>query len=119
MVLWLFDFGIQPFVHARAVTVAAARPTGAAGGAGDGAVDAPQVVVDLALVVALVQQGGVQPGPGAVAPPAVEAGVNGVPFAVAFGQIAPGCAGAENPQDAVDHHVMGQPGPAGFAVVPR
>src|SRR5262249_41269218 len=89
----------------------------AAGGTGDGAVDAPQVVIEKPLVVALVQQGRVEARPGAVAPPALEAAVDGVPWAVAFGQIAPGGAGAQDPQDAVEYGVVGHPGPAGLAVV--
>ena len=47
----------------------------------------------------------------------VEADVDGVPLAIAIRQIPPGRTGAENPEDAVDVGVVGQPRSAGLAVV--
>ncbi len=48
------------------------RPSRRPAGPNDGAIDTPEVVVDLALVVQFVQQRGGDPDPGAVLPPPIE-----------------------------------------------
>jgi hypothetical protein len=60
-------------------------PGGGSAGADDGAVDAPQVVVDAACVVQFVEQGGDDAAPGAVSTPGVEAVEDGLPGAVLTG----------------------------------
>src|SRR5947209_20395116 len=55
------------------------RPWGCPAGADGGAVDTPQVVIDEALVVQLVQQRGDKTDPGAVLTAGVEAVPNGLP----------------------------------------
>src|SRR5262245_63039123 len=82
------------------------RPGRRPAGADDGAVDAPQVVVELAGVVQFVQQRGDNADPGAVGAPAGEAIGGGLPGAVAFREVAPGSAGMQDPQDAVDDRAM-------------
>src|SRR3954471_16619699 len=74
------------------------RPTGT----DDGAVDTPEVVVDLPLVVRLVQQRGDDPDPGAVLPPSVEGLEDRLPGAVAFREVTPRGAGMKDPEDSVD-----------------
>src|SRR6516165_5806949 len=78
------------------------RPGGSSAGSDNGTVDAPQVVVDLALVVQFVEQRRDDAVPGAVLTPAVEPIVVCLPGAVALGKITPRCPGMENPKDAVD-----------------
>lgn len=82
------------------------RTGGRPAGPDDRAVDAPQVGVDPAVVVQFIQQRGDDAGPGAVAAPAVEAVVGRLPGAVALGEIAPGGAGMEDPEDAVEDRAM-------------
>src|SRR5882724_6399474 len=60
------------------------RPRRRTAGPNNGAIDTPEVVIDLPLVVQLVQQRGDDPDPGAVRPPPVEAPEDGFPGAVAF-----------------------------------
>ena len=78
------------------------RPSRRPAGPDDGAIDTPEVVVDLALVVQFVQQRGDDPDPGAVRPPPVEAFEDRLPGAVAFREVTPRGAGMEDPEDAVD-----------------
>ena len=59
---------------------------------------------------------GQQPVPGAVASPAHEPVIAGLPRAVALGQVPPGRAGAQLPQDAVDHRAVVAPTAAAAAV---
>src|SRR5436309_13817589 len=75
-------------------------------GPDDGAVDAPQVVIDLALVVQFVQQRGGDPGPSAIPAPPIEPGKDGLPGPVALGEIAPGRAGVQDPKDTVDDRAV-------------
>src|SRR4029079_9594741 len=82
--------------------VALAAPAGTSGGADHGAVDAPQLAIDQAGVDA----GGSQPGEDrlerAVVVPGVEEVPGGGPGAELLGEVAPGGAGAEDPEDAVE-----------------
>src|SRR3954449_3184558 len=68
----------------------------------DGAIDTPEVVVDLPSVVQSIQQRGDDAGPGAVLAPTVEAREDRLPGAIAFREIAPRGAGMEDPEDAID-----------------
>jgi hypothetical protein len=54
MVLRLFQLRRRSFVQSRAATVASSRVAGAVSGTDDGAIDAPQVMVERPLVVPLV-----------------------------------------------------------------
>jgi hypothetical protein len=68
------------------------------------AVDAPQVFIDFTHVDMPCPQAMKDFIQGAVVVPRVEQIPDGSPFAELLGQIAPRGAGAEYPQDAVDHH---------------
>lgn len=57
------------------------------------------------------EQVGEHVGPRAIATPAPEATVDGFPRALAFGNVPPGRAGVQSPQDAVDQALMLFPGP--------
>src|SRR5437016_2209167 len=78
------------------------RPGSSPAGPNDGAIDTPQVVIDEALVVQLVQQRGDKTNPGAVLAPCVEAVEDGLPRPVTFGEVTPRGAGMQDPQDSVD-----------------
>jgi hypothetical protein len=78
-----------------------AGPGGVLVGTVDGGVHADGPL-DLPDRVGLGLGVGQQPVPGAVLLPAAEALVAGLPGPVAFGQVPPGCAGPQSPQDAVD-----------------
>src|SRR5215207_9717355 len=78
------------------------RAGGSPAGADDGAIDTPQVVVDLAFLIQFVQQRGDDAGPSAVLAPAGEAMVDGFPRAVTFREVTPGGTGIQNPEDPVD-----------------
>src|SRR5439155_23063185 len=86
------------------------RPGGGPAGADHGSIDQPQVAVDEPALVEAQQQGVEDPGPGAVLPPAVEAVVGGLPGAEASGEVTPGGAGVQVPEDAVDHAAVRPPG---------
>src|SRR4051812_43481099 len=92
-------------------------PGRCAAGPDDGGVHTPQVATQVAVPVEVVQEFGKDGGPGAVLAPLVEAVVDGLPGAVAFGDVAPGSAGVQDPQDAVEGAVVRQPGVALTAVV--
>src|SRR5262249_29464127 len=76
-----------------------------------------EVSVDEPSFVQLEQQGVEDLGPGAIFPPAVEAVVDRLPGAIAFGRVRPGGAGMQVPEDAVDEAAMLLPGVAALAVV--
>src|SRR5262245_16584017 len=78
-------------------------PGGGPVGADDGAVDAEEVPVDAAAGLGPGLEVVEDPAPQAALAPAVEAGVDGLPGAEKLRQVAPGRAGAEDPEDAVDH----------------
>src|SRR6516164_10039399 len=62
-------------------------------GTNHGAVDTPEVVVDLLLVIQFVQQRGDDPDPSAVLPPSVEGLEDCLPGPVAFREVTPRGAG--------------------------
>ena len=78
------------------------RPRRRPAGPNDGAIDTPEVVVDLPLVVEFVQQRGDDADPGAVLTPAVEDAEDRLPGAVAFREVTPRGTGMEDPEDAID-----------------
>src|SRR3954452_4699275 len=78
------------------------RPRRRSAGPNDGAIDTPEVVVNLPSVVQFSQQRGDDAGPGAVLAPTVEAREDRLPGAIAFREIAPRGAGMEDPEDAID-----------------
>src|SRR5271166_1184655 len=90
MVKWLSH--LRPFWSAQLPRVAPFffRPSRRSAGPDDGGVDTPQVMVDLALVIQVVQQRGDDADPGAVLTPTVEARENRLPGAVAFRKITHG-----------------------------
>jgi hypothetical protein len=69
------------------------------------------------MLVEVVEQGGEDLGPGAVEAPAAEAVVDGLPRAVAARDIAPGGAGVQAPEDAIEEAAMRPPRVAFAAVV--
>src|SRR5262249_9465507 len=90
-------------------------PRGGAGGADVGAIDAEQVGVDQpGLVEPPLEPLGnpvEQTAPADLAEPVVD----GLPGPEAFGQVAPGGAGIESPEDAVEHQAVVLPLAAPFA----
>src|SRR3954451_278505 len=78
------------------------RPGRRTTGPNDRAIDTPEVVVDLATVVELVQERGGDAAPGAVLTPPIEGREDRLPGAVAVGEIAPRGAGMEDPEDAIN-----------------
>src|SRR4051794_31005503 len=93
------------------------RPGGSLVGTNDRGIDAPQVAVDEPGLIELQQQGVEDLGPGAVLAPAVEAVVDGLPGAVAFGGVGPGGPGVQMPEDAVDQGAVILPGMARLAAL--
>lgn len=89
-----------------------------AAGAADSAVHTPQVAAEAAVLVEVVQEFGQDRGPGTIFTPLVEAVVDRLPRAVAFGDIAPRGATVQDLEDAVEGTVVGQPGVSAAAVVP-
>jgi hypothetical protein len=65
----------------------------------------------------MVEQSGDEVGPGPVLAPAIEAIVDGLPGPVAFRDIAPGGAGVQDPEDAIDEGVVIAPGMPAAAVM--
>ena len=86
-------------------------------GPDDRAIDAPEVVIDVALIVQLIQQGGNQTHPSTVSTPTVEELDNCLPGPVTFWEVAPGGAGMQDPKDAVDQRSGIVEGVAGSMVV--
>ena len=78
------------------------RPRRRLAGPDDGAIDTPEVVIDLPLVVQFVQQRGDDTAPSAVRPPPVEAPEDRLPGTVTFREVTPWGAGMEDPEDAID-----------------
>jgi hypothetical protein len=68
----------------------------------NGAVDEVAVPIQVSARIRLLLESSQDPIPDARFLPTVEATGNGLPGAVALGQIAPGSARLENPQDAID-----------------
>ena len=93
------------------------RPASGAGGADDGGVDEPEVAAQAAMPLEVVEQMGQDLGPGAIAPPAVEPVVDGLPGSITLREVPPGGAGVEDPEDAVDQTAMGVPGMSLAAVM--
>jgi hypothetical protein len=88
-----------------------ARAGGVLVGSGDGGVDA-DVPGDQAGGVGAGVQAGQDPGPGAVALPAAEQAVDGLPCPVAGGHVPPGGADPGSPSDPVDELAFGPRGRA-------
>jgi hypothetical protein len=93
------------------------RPPGGASAADDGGVDEPELAAQAAVALEVIEQPGEELGPHPILAPAIEAVVDGLPGAVAFRDIAPGGAGVEDPEDAVEAIAMGLPGMPLAAVV--
>jgi hypothetical protein len=58
----------------------------------------------------VVKQMGEKFGPRPILPPAIEAVINGLPGAIAFGDISPRCSRMENPENTVEEAMMREPG---------
>ena len=78
------------------------RPRRRTTGSNDRAIDTPKVVVDLTPVVEFVQERGGDADPGAVLTPPIEGREDRLPGAVTLGEITPGGAGMEDPEDAIN-----------------
>ena len=70
--------------------------------ADDGAIHIMDIPVQVPCGVGLLLDGGTEARPDACLAPAVEAAGNGLPGAIPFGHIAPGSAGADDPEDAIE-----------------
>src|SRR5271170_4085445 len=79
-----------------------------------GTIHPPEIPVDLALLVESDLQGLENAIECPVGPPAAEAVIDAFPLAVAFGEITPGRAGAENPEHAIERSAMVVPFAAAF-----
>ena len=66
------------------------------------------------FLIQLTEQGFDHAIPGAIVTPAGEAIMEGLERTVAFGQVAPGRAGMQDPEDAVDDGAMFTPGMSGM-----
>ena len=88
-------------------------------GADDGAVDEVERPVEPPFRIGLALQRGQDAIPDAGLLPAVEARRDGLPRAVAFGQGAPGTAGAQDPEDAVQDGTVVLGGTAGTGLLRR
>jgi hypothetical protein len=95
------------------------RPACGPAGANDGGIDEPQRVAQATLVFPLFQQLRKDLSPRAVTSPAPEPALHASPRTVAFRDVAPGGAGVESPEDAVDHAAVILRGPTAAAVMPR
>ena len=73
------------------------RPGGSLVSADDAGIDTPEVALNEAGLVQAEQQGVEDLGPGAVLAPAVEAVVDGLPRAIAFGDVGPRGTGVQVP----------------------
>jgi hypothetical protein len=78
-------------------------PGGGLVGTHDGAVDAEQIPVDTSVGLGAGLEVSEDAVPQAVLAPGVEARVDGFPGSEKLRQVAPGGAGVQNPEDAVDH----------------
>jgi hypothetical protein len=68
----------------------------------DGAIHIVDSPVQVLCGVGLLLDRGKEASPDACLAPAVEAAGDGLPGAIPFGQVAPGSAGADDPEDAVE-----------------
>src|SRR3954452_6056165 len=75
------------------------RPRRRTTGPNDRAIDTPKVMVDLAAVVEFVQERGGDADPGAVLTPPIEGREDRLPGPIAIGEIPPGGAGMQDPED--------------------
>jgi hypothetical protein len=69
------------------------------------------------MLVEMVEQGGEHLGPRAIPTPAVEAVVDGLPRAIARGNVAPGGAGVQAPEETVEQAAVRLPRVPALAVV--
>jgi hypothetical protein len=95
------------------------RPTRGPAGANDGGIDEPQRVAQATLVFPFFQQLRQDLRPRAVTSPAPEPALHASPGTVAFRDVAPGGAGVESPEDAVDNAAVILRWPTATAVMPR
>ena len=95
------------------------RPARGPAGANDGGIDEPQRVAQATLVFPLFQQLPKDLSPRAVTSPAPEPAIHASPGTVAFRDVAPGGAGMESPEDAVDNAAVILRGPTATTVMPR
>lgn len=82
-------------------------------GADAGTVNAPQLPVDVSIVIELHLQRFEDVGKDAALAPLAEVVVHRLPGTISIRQITPGGAGAENPEDAVEHEAWITRRPAG------
>ena len=91
-----------------------ARPGGSARSTHIGAVDEPEIPIDLALLVESNPQCFEDAIEEAFAPPAVEAIIDALPFPVAFGHVSPWSSGAKNPEHPIERDAVVVPSSATF-----
>src|SRR5262249_51371706 len=93
------------------------RPRGRTAGANDRGIDQPEVVAQAAALFQVFQQMREDLGPGTITAPTAEAAVDGLPRAIPIGDVPPGSAGMEAPQNAVNDAVVILPRTAAPTVV--
>jgi len=92
--------------RARCLDPFFSRSGGDAGRTNIGAINEPEIPVDFSLFIQTDLQGFEDSIEGAVAAVAVEATIDGLPFAVAFGHVAPWCTRPKNPEHPIDDLTM-------------
>ena len=83
-------------------------------GSHDRAIDIVNRPMHLTRGIGLLLDGRKEALPDTSFAPTIEAAGHRAPEAIAFREITPGGASAQNPQDAIDDHSMVRSGPAGF-----
>src|SRR5216683_2632786 len=69
-------------------------------------IDKPEVVAQAPALRQVIQQVGKDIGPSAIAAPATEAAIDGLPRAEVVRDVAPGSAGVKTPKDAIENAVV-------------
>ncbi len=78
------------------------RSTRGTAGADNGGIDKPQVVPQAAALLQVLQKKGENFGQGAIAAPAAEAAIDGLPGTIALRDVPPRRTGVQAPQDAIE-----------------
>jgi hypothetical protein len=81
-------------------------------GSNNGAIDAPEAMSEATVAFQMVEEMSEEFGPGAIPPPTIEAIINSLPGTIAFRNVPPRGSAMENPENAVEQAIMGEPGMA-------
>ena len=115
----LFELRRKNPFHQRNFVGLLFRTARSPAGPDDGGIDAPQTAAQSAAALEVFQQRREHLGPSAVPAPAAEAPVDGLPRAIVFGDVAPGCPRVESPEDTVKDALMILPRPPPLVLMGR